>query len=221
MVCSPIYTDSFARPSGLDLASNLTQQLGGANLYLTRKSLRLPGPHKINHAVGQALLAATSGKKRVIAETGAGQHGVATATVCAHFGLDCTVYMGEEDCRRQALNVFRMQMLGATVVPVTTGTRTLKDAVDGALCDLMENADNTYYLLGSAVGPDPYPRMVRYFQSCIGDEAREQCQLAEGRLPDTIIARVGGGSNSIGLFSAFLSDETVELLGVEIGRAHV
>ncbi len=208
-------TEYIGRPSGLYYAERLTQTLGGAKIYLKREDLNHTGAHKINHAVGQALLARRLGKKRIIAETGAGQHGVATATVCALFGMECTIYMGEEDCRRQALNVFRMEMLGARVTPVQSGTRTLKDAVDAALQDLVEHADDTYYLLGSAVGPRPYPEMVRFFQSVIGQEARAQCLAAEHRLPDAIVACVGGGSNAIGLFAPFYNDPGVRMIGVE------
>ena len=191
------------RPSNLYYAERLTKKLGGAKIYLKREDLNHTGAHKINHAIGQALLARRLGKNRIIAETGAGQHGVATATVCALFGMECVIYMGAEDCRRQALNVYRMEMLGATVVSVESGTRTLKDAVDAALVDLVENRDSTYYLLGSAVGPAPYPEMVRFFQSVVGQEARAQCLALEHRLPDVVMACVGGGSNAIGLFSPF------------------
>ena len=196
------------RPSNLYYAERLTKKLGGAKIYLKRE-------HKINHAIGQALLARRLGKNRIIAETGAGQHGVATATVCALFGMECVIYMGAEDCRRQALNVYRMEMLGATVVSVESGTRTLKDAVDAALVDLVENRDSTYYLLGSAVGPAPYPEMVRFFQSVVGQEARAQCLALEHRLPDVVMACVGGGSNAIGLFSPFYNDPDVQMIGVE------
>jgi tryptophan synthase beta chain len=175
------------------------------------------GAHKINNCLGQALLAQRMGKRRIIAETGAGQHGVATATVCALFGFDCTVYMGEEDMRRQRLNVFRMRLLGATVVPVTTGSRTLKDAISEAMRDWVTNVSNTHYLLGSALGAHPYPAMVRDFHRVIGLEAREQILKAEGRLPDTLIACVGGGSNAIGLFHPFIEDAAVKLIGVEAG----
>lgn len=208
-------TEYIGRPSGLYYAQRLTEKLGGAKIYLKREDLNHTGAHKINHAVGQALLARRLGKKRIIAETGAGQHGVATATVCALFGMDCVVYMGAEDCRRQELNVFRMEMLGATVVPVQTGTRTLKDAVDAALADLVAHPDDTYYLLGSAVGPAPYPEMVRFFQSVIGQEARAQCLALEHRLPDVVMACVGGGSNAIGLFAPFYNDAGVQMIGVE------
>lgn len=205
------------RPSPLYYAEKLTKELGGAQVYLKREDLNHTGSHKINNAIGQALLAKRLGKKRIIAETGAGQHGVATATACALFDMECIIYMGEEDTRRQALNVFRMELLGAKVVPVTSGTRTLKDAVDEALGDLMRNYENTYYMLGSAVGPDPYPAMVQYFQSVIGREAKAQLkeQVGEDILPDTLIACVGGGSNAIGLFADFYEDSSVEMIGVE------
>lgn len=205
------------RPSPLYYAEKLTKELGGAQVYLKREDLNHTGSHKINNAIGQALLAKHLGKKRIIAETGAGQHGVATATACALFDMECIIYMGEEDTRRQALNVFRMELLGAKVVPVTSGTRTLKDAVDEALGDLMRNYENTYYMLGSAVGPDPYPAMVQYFQSVIGREAKAQLkeQVGEDILPDTLIACVGGGSNAIGLFADFYEDSSVEMIGVE------
>jgi tryptophan synthase beta chain len=193
----------------------LTKKVGGAKIYLKREDLNHTGAHKINNTIGQALLAKRMGKKRIIAETGAGQHGVATATVCALFGMDCTIYMGEVDTKRQALNVFRMEILGAKVVPVTSGTATLKDAVDAALNDFVENASDTYYLLGSAVGPHPYPTMVREFQSVIGKEARRQILEMEGRLPDYLVACVGGGSNAIGLFHPFVDDEDVKIVGVE------
>ena len=203
------------RPSNLYYAERLTKKLGGAKIYLKREDLNHTGAHKINHAIGQALLARRLGKNRIIAETGAGQHGVATATVCALFGMECVIYMGAEDCRRQALNVYRMEMLGATVVSVESGTRTLKDAVDAALVDLVENRDSTYYLLGSAVGPAPYPEMVRFFQSVVGQEARAQCLALEHRLPDVVMACVGGGSNAIGLFSPFYNAPDVQMIGVE------
>ncbi|GAA0178567.1 tryptophan synthase subunit beta [Clostridium sediminicola] len=203
------------RPSPLYFAEKLTEKIGGAKIYLKREDLNHTGAHKINNTIGQALLAKKLGKKRIIAETGAGQHGVATATVCALFNMDCTIYMGEEDTRRQALNVFRMELLGAKVVPVTKGMRTLKEAVDEALNDLIENYENTYYMLGSAVGPDPYPEMVNYFQSVIGNEAKAQILEAEGTLPDYLVACVGGGSNAIGLFSPFYYDENVKFIGVE------
>lgn len=208
-------TEFVGRPNPLYFAERFTQYLGGAKIYLKREELNHTGSHKINNALGQALLAKRMGARRIIAETGAGQHGVATATACALFNMDCVIYMGEEDTKRQALNVFRMELLGAKVVPVTTGTRTLKDAVDEALNDLIENADHTFYLLGSAVGPHPYPTIVRHFQSIIGREARTQILEKEGRLPDLITACVGGGSNAIGLFAPFLEDREVKIVGVE------
>jgi tryptophan synthase beta chain len=203
------------RPSPLYFAEKLTAETGGAKIYLKREDLNHMGAHKINNAIGQALLAKRLGKKRIIAETGAGQHGVATATACALFDMECIIYMGEEDTRRQALNVFRMELLGAKVVSVKTGTRSLKDAVDEALNDLIANYENTYYMLGSAVGPDPYPEMVKYFQSVIGREAKEQILELEGRLPDYLVACVGGGSNAIGLFAPFYGDKEVKMVGVE------
>lgn len=203
------------RPSPLYFAKRLTHEIGGAKIYLKREDLNHMGAHKINNTLGQVLLAKRLGKKRIIAETGAGQHGVATATACALFEMECIVYMGEEDTRRQELNVFRMELLGAKVVPVKTGTRTLKDAVDEALSDLIANYQNTYYMLGSAVGPDPYPEMVKYFQSVIGIEAKEQIMELEGRLPDYLVACVGGGSNAIGLFAPFYNDTQVKMIGVE------
>jgi tryptophan synthase beta chain len=184
-------------------------------IYLKRECLNHTGAHKINNTVEQALVAKSLGKKRVIAETVAGQHGVATATACALFDMECIIYMGEVDCKRQALNVFRMELLGAKVIPVTIGQRTLKEAVDVALGDLIENYENTFYLLGSAVGPDPYPAMVKHFQSIIGRETREQIMEAENRLPDYLVACVGGGSNAIGLFSEFYEDKNVKMIGVE------
>lgn len=203
------------RPSEFYYAKKLSEQLGGAKIYLKREDMNHTGSHKLNNVLGQALLAKRLGKKRIIAETGAGQHGVATATACALFDMECIVYMGEEDTRRQALNVFRMKLLGAKVVAVTSGTRTLKDAVDVALADLIANYKDTYYMLGSAVGPDPYPEMVRYFQSCIGKETKQQCLEAEGRLPDYVMACVGGGSNAIGMFAPFFYDESVKMIGIE------
>ena len=203
------------RENPLYFAERLTENAGGAKIYLKREDLNHTGAHKINNTVGQVLLAKRMGKKRIIAETGAGQHGVATATVCALFGIDCTIYMGEIDTKRQELNVFRMELLGAKVVPVTTGTKTLKDAVDAALIDFVQNADSTFYLLGSAVGPHPYPIMVREFQSIIGIEARKQILEAENRLPDYVVACVGGGSNAIGLFHPFVEDKEVKIVGVE------
>ena len=203
------------RPSPLYYAEKLTKKLGGAKIYLKREDLNHTGSHKINNTIGQVLLANRLGKKRIIAETGAGQHGVATATACALFDMECIIYMGEEDTRRQALNVFRMELLGAKVVTVTSGTRTLKDAVDEALKDLIENYKDTYYMLGSAVGPDPYPAMVKFFQSVIGVEAKEQIQSYENRFPDYVVACVGGGSNAIGLFAPFYEDKEVKIIGVE------
>ncbi len=195
------------RPTPLFYASRLTESLGGAKIYLKREDLLHTGAHKINNCIGQALLARRMGKKRIIAETGAGQHGVATATVCALFGFDCTVYMGEEDMRRQRLNVFRMRLLGAKVVSVTNGSRTLKDAISEAMRDWVTNVATTHYLLGSALGSHPYPLMVREFHRVIGVEAREQILQQEGRLPDAIFACVGGGSNAIGIFHPFVQDE--------------
>ncbi len=210
-------TQYVGRPSPLYLAERLTAQLGGAKVYLKREDLNHTGAHKINNAIGQVLLAQRMGKRRIIAETGAGQHGVATATACALFGMECIVYQGAEDARRQELNVFRMELLGAKVVRVTTGQRTLKEAVDAALQDYAQNAENTFYMLGSAVGPHPYPLMVRDFQSIIGREARRQVLEQEGRLPDALVACVGGGSNSIGLFHPFVEDRSVRIYGVEPG----
>jgi len=205
------------RPTPLMFARRLTDHLGGARIYLKREDLCHTGAHKINNAIGQALLARRMGKSRIIAETGAGQHGVATATVCALLGLRSVVYMGTEDMRRQELNVFRMRLLGAEVVGVDSGSRTLKDAINEALRDWVTNVEDTYYLLGSVMGPHPYPAMVRDFQSIIGREARQQIIEAEGRLPDLLIACVGGGSNSIGLFYDFIRDEQVRMIGVEAG----
>src|SRR5579864_5283650 len=205
------------RPTPLYFAKRLTEMLGGAKIYLKREDLLHTGAHKINHCLGQVLLARRMGKKRIIAETGAGQHGVATATVCALFGLECVVYMGEEDMRRQRLNVFRMRLLGAKVVSVTNGSRTLKDAISEAMRDWVTNVAGTHYLLGSVLGAHPYPMMVRDFHKVIGEEARGQILEAEGRLPDTIFACVGGGSNAIGIFHAFLPDKAVRLVGVEAG----
>jgi tryptophan synthase beta chain len=205
------------RPTPLYYAKRLTQQLGGARIYLKREDLLHTGAHKINNCLGQALLARRMNKNRIIAETGAGQHGVATASVCALFGLDCTVYMGEEDMRRQRLNVFRMRLLGAKVVGVTTGSRTLKDAISEAMRDWVTNVSTTHYLLGSALGSHPYPMMVRDFHRCMGVEARRQILEVEHRLPDAVIACVGGGSNAIGIFHPFLEDSSVKLIGVEAG----
>lgn len=203
------------RPTPLTLAERLTEQSGGARIYLKREDLAHTGAHKINNALGQVLLAERMGKTRIIAETGAGQHGVATATVCALLGLDCVVYMGEEDIHRQAPNVFRMRLLGADVVSVTAGSRTLKDAVNEAMRDWVTNVANTYYVIGSVVGPHPYPVIVRDFQAVIGQEAREQMLEVEGRLPTHLVACVGGGSNAMGLFHAFYSDSDVAMVGVE------
>jgi tryptophan synthase beta chain len=211
--------DFAGRPTPLFLAQRLTEHAGGARIYLKREDLLHTGAHKINNTLGQILLARRMGKRRIIAETGAGQHGVATATVCALFGLECVVYMGSEDMRRQELNVFRMQLLGAEVREVDAGSRTLKDAINEALRDWVTNVSDTYYLLGSALGPHPYPVMVRDFQSVIGKEARAQILAKEGRLPDCLVACVGGGSNSIGLFHPFLSDDGVRMIGVEAGGA--
>jgi tryptophan synthase beta chain len=209
--------DYAGRPTPLFFARRLTELSGGARIYLKREDLLHTGAHKINNALGQALLALRMEKRRVIAETGAGQHGVATATVCALFGLKCVVYMGAEDMRRQAVNVFRMQMLGAEVRAVNTGSRTLKDAINEALRDWVTNVEDSYYLLGSALGPHPYPLMVRDFQSVIGRETRAQILEKTGRLPKYLIACVGGGSNSIGMFHPFLNDESVRMIGVEAG----
>lgn len=205
------------RPTPLFYAARLTELAGGASIYLKREDLSHTGSHKINNALGQALLARRMGKHRIIAETGAGQHGVATATVCALFGLQCVIYMGAEDMRRQSLNVFRMRLLGAEVCEVNSGSRTLKDAINEALRDWVTNVSDTYYLLGSALGPHPYPLMVRNFQSVIGRETRAQILAIEKRLPDLLVACVGGGSNSIGMFYPFLDDEGVRMIGVEAG----
>ncbi|MCH8201097.1 MAG: tryptophan synthase subunit beta [Chloroflexi bacterium] len=203
------------RPTPLYFASRLTEHLGGARIYLKREDLAHTGAHKINNALGQGLLVRRMGKPRVVAETGAGQHGVAAATVCAKLGLECVVYMGEEDIRRQALNVFRMKLLGAEVRPVASGSRTLKDAINEAIRDWVTNVETTHYLIGSVVGPHPYPMIVRDFQSVIGDESRAQMLEVEGRLPDYAVACVGGGSNAIGLFHPFFADEEVRFVGVE------
>jgi len=205
------------RPTPLTYARRLTQHLAGARIYLKREDLLHTGAHKINNCLGQALLARRMGKRRLIAETGAGQHGVATATVCALFGFDCVVYMGEEDMARQRLNVVRMRLLGAEVVPVFSGSRTLKDAINEAMRDWVTNVETTHYLLGSVLGAHPYPLMVRDFQSVIGRETRAQVLEAEGRLPDLLLACVGGGSNAIGLFHDFLDDASVKMVGVEAG----
>ncbi len=205
------------RPTPLYFAENLTHSIGGAQIYLKREDLAHTGAHKINNALGQGLLAKRMGKTRIIAETGAGQHGVATATVCAMLGLECIVYMGEEDIRRQESNVFRMNLLGATVKPVTSGSKTLKDAINETIRDWVTNVQNTHYLIGSAVGPHPYPLIVREFQKIIGEEARRQILDRIGSLPDYAIACVGGGSNAIGLFYPFINDLSVKLIGVEAG----
>ena len=205
------------RPSPVTYARNLSEKLGGAQIYFKREDLNHTGAHKINNALGQALLVKRMGKQRVVAETGAGQHGVATATVCALLGLEGVIYMGDVDIARQQPNVYRMRLLGAEVRPVSSGSRTLKDAINQAIRDWVTNVSTTHYLLGSVLGPHPYPAMVRDFQSVIGREAREQMLAATGRLPDTVVACVGGGSNAMGIFHAFLSDETVELIGVEAG----
>ena len=203
------------RPSPLYFAERLTEYFGGAKIYFKRDELNHTGAHKINNCMGQILLARRMGKKRIIAETGAGQHGVATATVCARFGLECVVYMGATDIERQAPNVFRMKLLGAKVVPVTSGTATLKDAMNDALRDWVSNVNDTYYLIGTVAGPHPYPTMVRDFQAVIGSEAREQILAAEGRLPDSLVACIGGGSNAMGLFHPFLDDTQIRIIGVE------
>lgn len=205
------------RPSPLYFAEHLTLKTGGAQIFLKREDLNHTGAHKINNTIGQALLAKHTGKKRIIAETGAGQHGVASATIAARLGLECVVYMGEEDVRRQAMNVYRMKLLGATVVPVTSGSKTLKDAMNEALRDWVTNVDTTFYVIGTAAGPHPYPLLVRDFQSIIGREARAQCLDMAGRLPDALVACVGGGSNAIGLFHPFLDDKDVAMYGVEAG----
>ncbi|MEY4256297.1 MAG: hypothetical protein RLZZ141_1524, partial [Pseudomonadota bacterium] len=208
-------THYVGRPSPLYFAERLTQHFGGAKIYFKRDELNHTGAHKINNCIGQILLARRMGKTRIIAETGAGQHGVATATVCARFGYPCIVYMGATDVERQKPNVFRMNLLGAEVRPVTSGTGTLKDAMNEAMRDWVTNVDDTYYIIGTAAGPHPYPAMVRDFQSVIGTEARAQMLEREGRLPDAIVACIGGGSNAIGLFHPFLADENVRLIGVE------
>lgn len=207
--------DYSGRPTALYIAESLTERCGGARIYLKREDLAHTGAHKINNALGQGLLARRMGKKRIIAETGAGQHGVATAAVCAKLGMECIVYMGEEDVHRQSLNVFRMKLMGTEVRSVASGSRTLKDAINEAMRDWVTNARDTYYLLGSVVGPYPYPEMVRDFQSVIGKETRQQILEREGRLPDYLVACVGGGSNAIGMFHPFLKDTKVKLIGVE------
>jgi len=211
--------DFVGRPSPLYHAENWSKRLGGAQIYLKREDLNHTGAHKVNNTIGQALLAKRMGKTRIIAETGAGQHGVATATVAARLGIECVVYMGAEDVQRQAQNVYRMKLLGATVVPVESGSRTLKDALNEALRDWVTNVDDTFYIIGTVAGPHPYPEMVRDFQTIIGREAREQVLKSAGKLPDALIACIGGGSNAIGLFHPFIADESVEMYGVE-GAGH-
>ena len=211
--------DFVGRPSPLYLAENWTKQLGGAQIYLKREDLNHTGAHKVNNTIGQALLAKRLGKQRIIAETGAGQHGVATATVAARLGMECVVYMGAEDIQRQAMNVYRMKLLGAEVIPVESGSRTLKDALNEALRDWVTNVDNTFYIIGTVAGPHPYPEMVRDFQTIIGREAKSQILKATGRLPDALVACIGGGSNAIGLFHPFINDESVAMYGVE-GAGH-
>ena len=210
-----LLTNYVGRPTPMYHAKNLTKRLGGPQIYIKREDLNHTGAHKINNAIGQALLAKRLGKKRIIAETGAGQHGVATATVCAQMGLECIVYMGEEDIGRQSPNVYRMRELGATVEPVTSGSRTLKDAINEAIRDWVSNVETTHYIIGSVVGPHPYPKLVRDFQSIIGTEARQQIIEMAGRLPDYVVACVGGGSNAMGIFSGFIGDTEVGLVGVE------
>ena len=205
------------RPSPLYHAERWSRELGGAQIYLKREDLNHTGAHKINNTIGQALVARRMGKRRIIAETGAGQHGVATATIAARFGMSCRVYMGAHDIQRQSLNVFRMKLLGAEVMPVTSGSKTLKDALNEALRDWVSNVDDTFYIIGTVAGPHPYPAMVRDFQSVIGRETREQCLAKLGRLPDSVVACVGGGSNAMGIFHPFLADTSVKLIGVEAG----
>ncbi|MCC7515708.1 MAG: tryptophan synthase subunit beta [Pseudomonadales bacterium] len=205
------------RPSPLYFAERMTRELGGAKIFLKREDLNHTGAHKVNNTIGQALLAKHSGKTRIIAETGAGQHGVATATVAARLGMECVVYMGEDDVKRQSLNVYRMKLLGATVVPVTSGSKTLKDALNEAMRDWVTNVDNTFYIIGTVAGPHPYPMLVRDFQAIIGREARRQCLEQTGKLPEAWVACVGGGSNAMGLFHPFLADESVKMYGVEAG----
>lgn len=207
------------RENPLTYARHLTDKLGGAKIYLKREDLNHTGAHKINNVIGQILLAKRMGAHRIIAETGAGQHGVATATACAMFGMECIIYMGEEDTKRQSLNVFRMELLGAKVVPVSKGQGRLKDAVDEALNDLVQNYQNTFYLLGSAVGPHPFPTMVKHFQAIISEESKRQILEKEGRLPDAVIAAVGGGSNAIGAFAHYIDEPSVRLIGVEPDQA--
>ncbi|MFG6666988.1 tryptophan synthase subunit beta [Halomonas sp. HNIBRBA4712] len=210
-------SDYVGRPSPLYFAERLTEHFGGAKIYLKREELNHTGAHKINNCIGQVLLAKRMGKKRIIAETGAGMHGVATATVAARFGLECVIYMGSTDIERQQPNVFRMKLLGAEVIPVTSGTGTLKDAMNEALRDWVTNIDDTFYIIGTVAGPHPYPAMVRDFQAVIGHETRRQMEEKEGRLPDSLIACIGGGSNAMGLFHPFLNDESVHMVGVEAG----
>lgn len=205
------------RPTELYFAEKLTKYVGGPKIYLKREDMTHTGSHKINNCVGQALMAVRMGKKRIIAETGAGQHGVATATVAAKFGLKCDIFMGEEDCKRQSLNVYRMKLLGSNVIPVTSGAKTLKDALNEALRDWVGSVDYTYYMLGTVAGPHPYPVMVRHFQKIIGEEARRQILEKEGRLPNYLVACVGGGSNAIGIFYPFFGDRKVKMIGVEAG----
>jgi tryptophan synthase beta chain len=210
-----LLTDYSGRPTSLYYAEQLSNYFGGAKIYLKREDLNHTGAHKINNTLGQILLAVKMGKSRIIAETGAGQHGVATATVAARFNLDCHIYMGTEDIERQALNVYKMEMLGAEVIPVTSGTQTLKDATNEAIRDWVTNVEDTHYIIGSVVGPHPYPMMVRDFQRIIGDETKEQILEKEGRLPDHILACVGGGSNAMGIFYPFIEDKAVNLIGIE------
>ncbi|MGN1107201.1 MAG: tryptophan synthase subunit beta, partial [Huintestinicola sp.] len=213
-----LYRDYANRPSMLYYAKHMTEDLGGAKVYIKREDLNHTGAHKINNVLGQILLAKRMGKKRIIAETGAGQHGVATATVCALMGLECCVYMGEEDTKRQSLNVYRMELLGAKVVPVSSGTCTLKDAINEAMRDWCTNIETTFYCIGSVMGPHPYPEMVRDFQKIVGEEIKAELMEREGRLPDCVVACVGGGSNAMGMFSGFLNDP-VDIYGVEpLGR---
>src|SRR5216117_2177140 len=212
-----LFHDYSGRPTPLYYAKRLSAALGGARIYLKREDLLHTGAHKINNCLGQGLLARRMGKRRIIAETGAGQHGVATATVCALLGLECVIYMGEEDIRRQELNVFRMKLLGARVIPVSAGSKTLKDAINESMRDWVTNVRTTYYMLGSVLGPHPYPLMVRDFQSVIGREVRAQILEKEGRLPDVLVACVGGGSNAIGLFYDFVEDRQIQMIGVEAG----
>lgn len=212
-----LYVNYAGRPSMLYFAERMTKDLGGAKIYLKREDLNHTGSHKINNCLGQILLAKKMGKKRIIAETGAGQHGVATATVCALMGLECEVYMGEEDCRRQSLNVYRMNLLGAKVTPVKSGTGTLKDAINEAMRDWCSNIETTFYCIGSVMGPHPYPTMVRNFQKIIGEEIKEELMRREGKLPDCVIACVGGGSNAMGAFYEFIPHKSVRLIGAEAG----